>query len=168
MGIGGGYGCQLLSQIAHFNHRRYIGFDTFAGFPDGTNEDGSFDPKRKLIYQNFTQAYIYEQLKLSGVPRDAIANITFIEGLLPHSLKSYKDDPGFIYMDLDLYEPHISTLKLIYPRLRDKGIILFDDYDEGTALQKWPGCKAAIDEFCESEGLPIQRHWTGRAYIQKK
>ena len=167
LGVGGGSGLQLLIKLCYQVHRQYIGFDTFTGFPDGAKQDNFFKSSSKPIYKCFDQKYLRGQLESLGYATNLIEKIKFVRGLLPDTLSLYTGTPGFAYIDLDLYESYLGSLRTLYPRMADGGIILLDEYDSESDLKKWPGAKMAIDEFCREADIKLQTHHTGRKYIVK-
>lgn len=167
LGVGGGGGLQLLAKICHDTGRQYIGFDTFSGFPDGVKEDNFFKASTKPIYECFDEKYLLDQLKELGYEDSLIATVQFVRGLLPNTLETYNGKPGFAFLDLDLYESYLGSLRMLYPTMVEGGIILLDEYDTESDLSKWPGAKLAIDMFCNEVNVSLQTHWTGRKYIVK-
>lgn len=49
----------------------------------------------------------------------------------------------FIHIDVDLYEPTLSSLEFFWPRLVTGGFVVVDDY----GLTQFPGAALAVDEF---------------------
>ncbi len=54
---------------------------------------------------------------------------------------------GLLRIDVDLYEPTLSTLEKLYPKIILGGYVIIDDY--GLPLD----CKAAVDHFRETNGI---------------
>ena len=45
--------------------------------------------------------------------------------------------------------------------------MMLDEYDFGADLEKWPGAKSAVDEFCDIHNVVVKKHFTGRNYLEK-
>jgi hypothetical protein len=59
-----------------------------------------------------------------------------------------------------------SLLRFFYPRMNQRGIILFDEYND----QWWPGCNLSVDEFLADKEEKLQlitRDNYQKFYIQK-
>ena len=54
---------------------------------------------------------------------------------------------SLVHLDVDVYEPSIKTIELVYDRIVPGGILMLDDY--GTVL----GETKAIEEFLEKRNL---------------
>ena len=53
---------------------------------------------------------------------------------------------AFAHIDVDWYEPVLTCLKRVFPKLVVGGSIILDDYHD------WGGCRKAADEYLE--GVP--------------
>ena len=70
--------------------------------------------------------------------------VKIYKGWIPEKFKEIKNKKiSFLHLDVDLYEPTLSSLKFFYPRLKKGGIIVCDDYN----ISAFPGAKIAWDEF---------------------
>lgn len=70
--------------------------------------------------------------------------VKIYKGWIPDKFKEIKNKKiSFLHLDVDLYEPTLSSLKFFYPRLKKGGIIVCDDYN----ISSFPGAKIAWDEF---------------------
>jgi O-methyltransferase len=70
-------------------------------------------------------------------------------------------------VDVDIYEPTKATLEFFWPLLQENGIMLLDEYDFDRDLEKFPGSKNAVDEFCKAKNISVTKHYTGKSYITK-
>lgn len=69
--------------------------------------------------------------------------ISLIKGLVQDTL--HIDEPvAFAHVDVDWYDPVMTCLQRIFPRLVVGGCIILDDYHD------WGGCRKAADEFLRS------------------
>jgi hypothetical protein len=67
-------------------------------------------------------------------------SISLVKGLLQETL--LVDQPvAFAHIDVDWYDPVMTCLTRIFPRLAPGGTIVLDDYHD------WGGCRKATDEF---------------------
>lgn len=57
-----------------------------------------------------------------------------------------------------------NSLEYFYPWLREGGVIVSDDY----AHLQWPGARKALDEYCDSRGVPVLCLTTGQGVIIKR
>lgn len=113
-------------------------YDSFAGLPDKTPQDGSSDTFKKGMIK-VDQDVVLKAFQAFGLP-------------IPHIHPGWFDDltqadiPDKIAMavlDGDFYKSILTPLNLIYPRLSPGATVLIHDY-----LHKdLPGVKQAVDEF---------------------
>jgi O-methyltransferase len=149
--------------------KKIYGFDSFEGFPKGTDKDSaSFNPDKKWLYKLMEIDVARNNIIRMGVkPADIDSRILFVKGFFPDSFKGFKEEVALLHLDVDLYQSYKDCLSHFFPLLTTGGVILFDEYDGGKDLQKWPGAKIAIDEFLGEHNLSIRHHWSGFTYVQK-
>ncbi|MBP5674834.1 hypothetical protein J6W91_00705, partial [Candidatus Saccharibacteria bacterium] len=83
---------------------------------------------------------VVERFKRAGL-RVPIIKKGFFEKLSPEV-----DLPGeisFAFLDGDLYQSIKTSLKLVFPKLADDGLVLVHDYNN----PQLPGSAKAVDEF---------------------
>ncbi|HUH61358.1 MAG TPA: TylF/MycF/NovP-related O-methyltransferase [Terracidiphilus sp.] len=68
------------------------------------------------------------------------------------------------FVDVDLYLPTKSALRLIYAQLCEGGVILVDDVVQPS---RWDGAYQAYSEFCAEAGLPFQMIGNKMGVIRK-
>lgn len=117
-------------------------FDSFEGLSEFTPKDESlvitFD-KQDSVRRNF--AYDFEKVKQNLSQYDFI---TYYKGWVPSRFNEVeKEEFSFVHIDVDLYEPTYDCMKFFYPRLKSKGIMVFDDYGATTFL----GAQKAVDDY---------------------
>ena len=79
------------------------------------------------------------QKALSG-----FSNFEFHPGWIPDRFADVADRKfSFVHIDVDLAEPTLASLAFFYPRMQAGGIIVCDDYGQGTS----PGATEAVDRF---------------------
>ncbi len=133
--------------------RRIFAFDTFAGFPKVNPEDvskhhepkiGDFSLKDAATAIKSTLQAIEETRKVKNVNRLVIVDGD-ISQTVPATLESdYSITISLLYLDLDLYEPTINTIRACLPRMPKGAIVVFDQYSDHV----WPGeTKALLDSI---------------------
>lgn len=146
-------------------------FDSYEGFPSGTKDkDASWflGDNVKSNYRQYTLDYVKTFLRTAGYGDTEQADIQFVKGFIPDSLHDIDvKDIRLANLDLDLYQSTYDALIYVWPRLVSGGIVIFDEYDSNADLEKWPGSKKAIDEFCQEHNLVLNRHFTNRVYLIK-
>ena len=130
--------------------RKIIGFDTFTGFPNISNNDPEH---AKISYLNnvdfeLIQKIVVAQEKNKAIP--AINKIELIQGDATLTIPKYvEDNPHLIisllYLDFDLYEPTKKALELIDESISVGGVIVFDE----ALSSEWPGETLAMKEYLE-------------------
>jgi hypothetical protein len=144
---------KLSSTLEPYNyHRKIIGFDTFEGFPSVAPIDVMNRPEVKQGM--FSEAYdIHDELMscvaeydenrfLNHVPKielvrgDANVKIPEFVQANPHLLVS------LLYLDFDVYEPTVTALKTLVPRMPKGAILAFDEVNN----PHWPGETMALLE----------------------
>lgn len=68
------------------------------------------------------------------------SRVHLIKGLLQETM-SIDQPVALAHIDVDWYDPVMTCLKRIVPRLSVGGMIVMDDYHD------WGGCRRAVDEF---------------------
>jgi hypothetical protein len=125
----------LRSLYEPFNYnRKIVGFDTFAGFPGTTAEDGD-----RLAAGNYAVTAGYEThlatvlgLHEAMSPIAHIKKHELVKGDAVETIKQYVDaNPHTIvalaYFDFDIYKPTKACLETILPRVPKGGILAFDE-----------------------------------------
>lgn len=118
-------------------------FDTFAGLPAGSEEDGGvFRENQYACSRPAVENYLKEY-----------ENIEYYEGLFPDSTEGVEEvqqaQYSLAHFDVDLYEGTLACLEFFYPRMVTGGVMITHDY---SILA---GVKQAYDEFFadKPEGL---------------
>lgn len=145
----------------NFN-RKIVGFDTFAGFPNVSEKDGSARQARPGEYgvtENY-QAYLEavlnyheQECPLSHIPKHEL-----VAGDVTVTLPAYLERcpetiVAFAYFDLDLYEPTKACLEAIRDRIPKGGIIAFDELN----CREFPGETRALIETLGLRNCRLQR-----------
>ena len=143
-------------------------FDTFKGCPKPTkhdytsvtaqiynlNSDETLRWWERLIIDNETNGMCYcpldqvkKNLESFNYPND---KLHYIVGDVLQTLKDEKNIPdkiAILRLDTDWYESSKIELEVLYDKVVEGGIIIFDDY------YHWEGQKKATDDFFKKRGL---------------
>jgi len=150
---------QISATLEPYNyHRTIVGIDTFQGFPAVAPEDGRGEHARagafserydihaelsRSIAEFDDNRFISQKRKVELVKGDANQTIPQYLTDHPHLLVS------LLYLDFDIYEPTVTALTHLLPRIPKGGIIAFDEVNNPD----WPGETRAL-----LEKLDLRRH----------
>lgn len=147
-------------------HRKVIGFDTFEGFPNVSNQDNSQYQNHNLEKNGFSTEYnVYDELLdiIQEYDKNRFLNqfnkIELIKGDAMETIPEYVNSNkhliiALLFLDFDLYEPTKVALELLLPRIPKGGIIAFDEINN----KYWPGeTLALIDKFIDLNNLEIKK-----------
>lgn len=71
---------------------------------------------------------------------------------VPDYLKSHPElKISLLNLDTDIYEPAVTILENLYPRLVNGGILIIDDYGV------FPGETKAVDEYFQNKNVIIRK-----------
>ena len=155
--------CTLRGIYEPFNrHRKIIGFDTFAGFPSITAEDGTSEMMKKgqlTVGDNYDN-YLREVLSIHE-SLNPLAHITKFElrkGDATEELPAFlKESPqtmiALAYFDFDLYAPTKECLEAVRPRLTRGSVLGFDELNDPDS----PGETIALMEVFGLNKVRVKR-----------
>ena len=150
--------------------RDYHFFDSFAGLPPPTHEDGAYAQRAQqsrdgsLYFDNNTasRAEFTATLAPVGLPRE---HLQVYEGLFAATFPGAEVGPvAVLRLDADWYSSTLQCLDKFWDRLLPGGLVLIDDY------YAWEGCTKAVHAFLAGRGAsePIRESRIGKlAYIVK-
>ena len=116
-------------------------YDSFAGLPEKSREDFSVAGDQFKAGELFvTKREVVLKFKRTGL-RVPIIKKAFFEDLNPAT--DLPEEISFAFLDGDLYGSIKTSLKLVFPKLNQKGIIVVHDYNN----PELPGSAKAVDEF---------------------
>jgi Macrocin-O-methyltransferase (TylF) len=150
--------------------QKLIGFDTFGDFPE-TFFEGDKERRQKFIDEAGMQSITEEQLThLLEQKVGNNINTELVQGDICLTVPAYvKNNPNlsisFLHLDVDIYEPSVTILEHLYPRLLPGGILLLDDYN------KFPGETKAVNDYFKGQNIDIQKFRftsTGPYFIVKQ
>jgi hypothetical protein len=170
-GVGGGTGLATFALLEDSRNlkRKIWAFDSFSGFPLGTKEDSSeFLKSGKPEYEYFSEDYVLKVLRSIHLSPETLDLVTLCKGFMPQSFSQYDHSPvALLNLDVDLFQSTKDVLDFFWPLMESAGIVILDEYDNNNDALKWPGAKKAIDDFCVSHQIEIQRSIGNRAFLVK-
>lgn len=148
-------GSSILMGLLKQPARRFFIYDVFEMIPPPTGDDTKDVHARYSVIVNGNahgiggDAYygyienlyetVLQNLDKFGIQPSA-SNISLVKGRVQDTL--CLDEPVAIaHIDVDWYEPVMTCLSKIFPRLSLGGTIILDDY------HSWGGCRKATDEY---------------------
>ena len=143
------------SLFANKFSKKIIGFDTFGMFPETNFEDDKPMRQHHLDTaggESISKDQLMEILKHKNID----AQVELVEGDITKTLPEYvKEHPelkiSLLNLDVDIYEPSVTVLEELYPRVVKGGVILLDDYGF------FPGETKAVDEYFKDKDVEIKK-----------
>jgi hypothetical protein len=151
-----------LSRWAHFREmfggsygKKIIGFDIYGSFPK-TN----FSPDNKkldaFIDAAGDQSISTEQMRSVLMNKEVNHKVELIKGDITKTVPQYVlENPelkiSLLNLDTDIYEPAVTILEKLYPRIVKGGILILDDYGV------FPGETKAVDEYFKDNRIQINK-----------
>jgi O-methyltransferase len=155
-------------------------FDTFSGMTEPSGHDTSrFDEPAAGTWASarsagtkawdwlfrpdvFGKDQVERLLRETGYPSSRIHFVAGpVEDTLPGSAPAAV---AVLRLDTDWYESTRQELVHLYPRLREGGVLLIDDYGH------WDGARRAVDEYFSSSASPVllgRTDYTGRMAVKR-
>ena len=142
-------GARFLKKLG--SKRKIYACDAFSGLP--YDDKFSLVTNVKGMYSETSADLALDKFKKFGVDE----HIVLVEGLFEDTLYKQLSDKKFslVLVDCDLYDATKFSLKFVYPRLVDGGIIMFDDYDRVNRDVPVGGETKAVNEFCEANNIKV-------------
>ncbi|MGE4250909.1 MAG: TylF/MycF/NovP-related O-methyltransferase [Parvibaculaceae bacterium] len=148
-------GSAILIASLKRSERPFLVYDVFGMIPAPTQDDTKdvHDRYRIIVegkstgidgdtyygYQDNLYDVVQANLRRFGIePKEE--SVSLIKGLVQDTMRI--DQPvAFAHVDVDWYEPVLTCLRRVFPRLVEGGSIILDDYHD------WGGCRKAADEY---------------------
>ncbi len=135
--------------------RPMIGFDIFGTFPP-TEFEADQAQLDRFISGAGDQSIDVEQLREVLRKKGCDQRVDLVKGNILETVPEYvAKNPqmriALLNLDTDVYEPAVTILEHLYPRIVPGGVLVLDDY--GT----FPGETKAVDDFFRGRGEKIQR-----------
>ena len=121
--------------------------DSFEGLSEIHEKDKI---KNQEIYQHKKGHFKVEFENIEKLFKN-YQNVKLIKGWIPKVFQTLNENNlyKFVHIDVDLYEPTLSTLNYIFEKVVSGGIILTDDYGSTT----FPGNRKAWHEFFSDKNI---------------
>lgn len=130
------------------------GFDNWSGFSGLHEKDGAPNSETQKTKGGFNAKKYLKQLNevINIFNLDRFVpwkpRIKLVKGNIETTVPLFlQNNPGIrfslVHFDCDLYQPTLSALEAIWPRVVRGGVVIFDEY----SIKDWPGESAAVDEF---------------------
>lgn len=130
--------------------RRLVGFDTFAGFPSVSEEDGQGHAtvpgaySTSMAYEDYLSQvleYHEQEAPIPHLRRFGLVKGDVCETLGPYFDKHPETIVALAYIDIDLFAPTEHILNLVLGRMPKGGVVVFDELN----LKEFPGETLALD-----------------------
>lgn len=152
------------------NHsKKIIGFDTFGKFPE-TKFNLEFNEKRdtnssywntdgegrkrhiEISQESISKDQLYRILENKRINN----SVELIEGditqTVPKYVKEHEDQRiSLLNLDVDIFEPTVTILEYLYPKISKGGVLILDDYG------KFPGETKAVDDYFKDKNVEIRK-----------
>jgi len=137
------------------DNRKIIGFDMFGKFPK-TKFKADFKKRNNFISTAGEQGISKEQLIKILKNKGIYKNIDLVKGDITKTVPKYLEkNPelriSLLNLDTDIYEPAVTILENLYPKIVKGGILVLDDYGV------FPGETKAVDEYFKNQKIKIQK-----------
>ena len=135
--------------------KKIIGFDTFDTFPE-TDYADDMKFRQKFVSaageKSISRQQLMDVLKHKGTDEF----VEFVEGDITKTVPNYiKKHPelriSLLNLDTDIYEPAVTVLQYLYPRIVTGGVLLIDDYGV------FPGETKAVEEYFKDKNIQISK-----------
>lgn len=140
--------------------RKVVAFDTFAGFPAVTDDDGPRMTKGAYAVTENYPDYLAKILDVQEQesPQAHVKKHEIVPGDVTETLPAYlKQNPETVvalaYFDLDLHAPTVAALRAIESRLTRGSVIGFDEINDPAT----PGETIALMETFGLSRYPLRR-----------
>jgi len=135
--------------------KKIIAFDTFGKFPK--TKFSQDENELKLFFKEAGKESISKPQLMKVLNKKKIEkNIELVKGditkTVPQYLKSHPElRISLLNLDTDVYEPAVTILENLYPRIVKGGILILDDYGI------FPGETKAAEEYFKDKKVEIKK-----------
>jgi len=154
--------------LENSHKKKMIGFDVFGKFPK-TEFKGDFAKRKEFIGLAGEQGFSKEQLIKVLKNKRIYKNIELVKGDITKTVPKYvKKHPelriSLLNLDTDIYEPAVTILEYLYPKIVKGGILVLDDYGV------FPGETKAVDEYFKNKKIEMKKFSFSKtpSYVIKK
>ena len=149
-----------LNFMAKLNSKNFYIFDSFAGFPELSQNDpqnfGKGDYNIEIIFQTIQDTF-------SMFPEAHV-----IKGFVPETFNRLPEGEKFslIFYDCDLYQPALDTFSFFWDKIVPGGYLIIHDYE--TEEGGFTGVKKATEEFFKNKNVKLFSFFENTMAIIKK
>ncbi len=142
--------------LGGFHSKKIIGFDSFGLFPE-THFTDDIPLRDKFIQTAGQESISCNQLISVLKYKNVLENIELVEGNILETVPDYvKKHPelkiSLLNLDTDVYEPAVTVLEYLFPKLVRRGVLIVDDYSV------FPGETKAVDDYFKTSNVTIQKY----------
>jgi len=136
-------------------NKKIIAFDTFDKFPE-TSFVQDQKARTRFIQDAGEDSISKQQMEKVLENKGTNKFVELIAGDITKTVPAYiESNPelkiSLLNLDTDIYEPAVTILEHLYPRITKGGILMLDDY--GTH----PGETKAVDEYFQNKDVEIKK-----------
>mgnify|MGYP000353804647 FL=1 len=131
-----------------------IGFDSFGDFPETSYNDDK-ELRLKFIEVTGGQSISKEQLINVLENKKCERNVELVEGDITKTIPEFvRNNPdikiSMLNLDVDIYEPTVTILEYLFPKISLGGVLILDDYNS------FPGETDAVNEYFADKNITVQ------------
>ncbi len=135
--------------------KKLIAFDTFDRFPE-TSFQPDQEARDRFIRNGGAESIGKGQMEQVLRHKGCSRHVDLVAGDICHTVPKYfEGKPGLkislINLDTDIYEPAVTILETLFPRLSQGGILIVDDYGV------FPGETRAVDDYFRDRPEKIRK-----------
>ena len=136
-------------------------YDTFEGMTKSEDVDVDLNGHSGSVWEGQCDSSLDEVRSILSVSSFPVKNIRYVVGDVCDTLGEPVNLPSSISLlrlDTDWYKSTKKEMEVLYPLLRERGVLIVDDYGH------WRGSRQAVDEyFAAFESVPVieQIDYTG-------
>jgi len=171
----GGSAMVIAHTLKRFNdiNRKIYLYDTYTGMTEPSDLDfdyqntGAFEEWSSSKTDNYNM-WCYASIE--DVTRNLLStgflneNIVFVQGKVEDTIPEIvPEEIALLRLDTDWYESTYHELFHLYPKLRNNGVLIIDDYGH------WQGAKKAVDQYFKENDIHLLLNkidYSGRTAIK--
>lgn len=144
-------------------HRKIVGFDTFAGFPEISSKDGTSEmmvkgnltlTKDYFDYLTKIMEYHEQENPLQHIKKYELVKGDASSEIVKYFKKHLETIVALAFFDFDIYKPTKKCLEAIKPHLVKGSILAFDELNDPDS----PGETLALDEVFGLNNTRLKRY----------
>ena len=135
--------------------RKILGFDMFGPFPE-TSFEADKEHRTNFVKSAGLQSIGSDQLLTVLERKSCAQDVELVAGNICDTVPDYvRNNPNLeislLNLDTDIYEPAVTILENLYPRIQSGGVLILDDYNV------FPGETKAVDEYFAGQNVEIKK-----------